>query len=180
MDMWSDLNVTPKFKKSSPSDPANYRPISLTCTCCKVLESIKTSQILQFLSDHHRITQHQHGFLARHSTTTNLLECTNDWTISISNHKSIIIAYVDFEAAFDCISHHKRLLKLSSYGIRDNLLVWKINQLFSPFPNTYTIGHSLRIKIPLAKSNVSLHFFHSPYRTCLECSTWRIGHRSIA
>ena len=67
---------------------------------------------------------HQHGFLARHSTTTNLLECINDWTISIANHKSIIIAYVDFKAAFDCISHHKLLLKLSSYGIRDNLLLW--------------------------------------------------------
>ena len=24
--------ITPKFKKSSPSDPANYRPIALTCT----------------------------------------------------------------------------------------------------------------------------------------------------
>ena len=123
-DEWRTAIVTPKFKKGSPSDPANYRPISLTCTCCKVLESIITSQILQFLSDHHLITRHQHGFLARHSTTTNLLECINDWTISIANHKSIIIAYVDFKAAFDCISHHKLLLKLSSYGIRDNLLLW--------------------------------------------------------
>jgi len=27
----------------------------------------------------------QHGFLKRHSTATNLLECFNDWTVSIQD-----------------------------------------------------------------------------------------------
>ena len=62
--------------------------------------------------------------MKRHSTTTNLLESINDWTISLSNHKSIIIAYIDFKSAFDCISHPKLLLKLASYGIKGNLLLW--------------------------------------------------------
>ena len=37
------------FKSGSPSDPSNYRPISPTCTCCKVLETIIASDLLEFL-----------------------------------------------------------------------------------------------------------------------------------
>ena len=63
-------------------------------------------------------------FLNRHSTSTNLLESLNNWTISISNHHSVSIAYIDFKSAFDCISHPKLLLKLTSYGIKGNLYFW--------------------------------------------------------
>ena len=31
---WKHSILTPKFKKGNPSDPSNYRPIALTCTCC--------------------------------------------------------------------------------------------------------------------------------------------------
>ena len=55
---------------------------------------------------------------------TNLLECLNDWTLSFSDKKSISIAYIDFKSAFDCISHSKLLLKLTSYGIKGNLYLW--------------------------------------------------------
>ena len=82
-------------------------------------------QYLAEVAEHNLITKHQHGFMKRHSTTTtNLLESMNDWTISLSNHSSIIIAYIDFKSAFDCISHPKLLLKLASYGIEGNLLLW--------------------------------------------------------
>ena len=79
---------------------------------------------MQYLLEHNLITKHQHGFLRRHSTTTNLLESINDWTISLSNHNSVTIAYIDFKSGFDCISHPKLLLKLSSYGIKGNLFSW--------------------------------------------------------
>jgi hypothetical protein len=121
---WKTSIIIPKFKKGAPSDPRNYRPIALTCTCCKVLETIISNELMQYLSDHKLITPHQHGFLKRHSTTTNLLESINDWTISLSNHQSVTIAYIDFKSAFDCISHSKLLQKLSCYGIKGNLFFW--------------------------------------------------------
>ena len=39
-DEWGKAIVSPIHKKGTKSDPANYRPISLTCLCCKVLEHI--------------------------------------------------------------------------------------------------------------------------------------------
>ena len=97
---WRLSIITPKFKKGSPSDPTNYRPIALTCSCCKILESIIASNILAFLLEHNLITHDQHGFLKKHSTCTNLLESINDWTLTISKHNSVTIAYLDFKSAF--------------------------------------------------------------------------------
>ena len=37
---WRDANVSPIFKSGSRAAPGNYRPVSLTCMLCKVLESI--------------------------------------------------------------------------------------------------------------------------------------------
>ena len=42
---WTKANVSPIFKKGDKSDPANYRPISLTCVLCKVMEHIIASNI---------------------------------------------------------------------------------------------------------------------------------------
>ena len=114
---WKNSTIIPKFKKGAPSDPSNYRPIALTCTCCKILESIISCELSQYLLEHKLITHHQHGFLKRHSTSTNLLESTYDWTIALSNRNSVSVAYIDFKSAFDRISHSKLLLKLSGYGI---------------------------------------------------------------
>ena len=60
----------PVFKKNSPSDPVNYRPIALTCSCCKILESLIANELLTFLNNHNLISKHQHGFLKQHSTCT--------------------------------------------------------------------------------------------------------------
>ena len=37
---WKLANITPLYKKGSRIVPANYRPISLTSVCCKMLEHI--------------------------------------------------------------------------------------------------------------------------------------------
>ena len=47
--IWRTATVTPVFKKDISSDVNNYRPISLTCCCCKVMESIIKDQMLHYL-----------------------------------------------------------------------------------------------------------------------------------
>jgi len=43
-----------------------------------------------FLHKHGVINAHQHGFLSGRSTTTNLLESVNDWTLAINDRKSVV------------------------------------------------------------------------------------------
>jgi len=42
---WKEANVVPLFKKGDRSIASNYRPVSLTCICSKLLEHIVYSHI---------------------------------------------------------------------------------------------------------------------------------------
>jgi hypothetical protein len=121
-DCWKLANVTPIFKKGPSSIPENYRPISLTCIICKVFESIIKDQLISFLDSGRILARAQHGFLARHSTTTNLLECLNDWTERLEEGLNTDVIYIDIAKAFDSVSVPKLVYKLSYLGIRDPLL----------------------------------------------------------
>ena len=56
---WLEANVTPLFKKGSRSEPANYRPISLTSVICKLMEKIIKDEVMQYLNKHKLINEHQ-------------------------------------------------------------------------------------------------------------------------
>ena len=71
-------DFAPVYKGGPSSNPSNYRPISLTCTACKIMERVVVSQMLSYLHTHKLITNQQHGFLSKRSTTTNLLETLQD------------------------------------------------------------------------------------------------------
>ena len=43
---WRQANITPVFKKGEKYKVANYRPMSLTCIACKLMEHIVTSHIM--------------------------------------------------------------------------------------------------------------------------------------
>ena len=106
------------------SDPANYRPISLTCIACRIMEKIVKDTVMSYLYDHKLINKAQHGFLAKHSTVSQLLECTNDWTLSMANRHLVDCVYIDFKRAFDVVCHSKLITKLQAYGISGKLLTW--------------------------------------------------------
>ena len=101
--------------KGVSGDVANYRPISLICVACELMEH---------LGYNNPLSQAQHGFVSGHSTCTNLLECLNEWTLTIQNKKTVTVAYIDFARAFDSVSHNKLLAKLYTYGIPGEDLLW--------------------------------------------------------
>jgi len=84
--VWSKAYITPIFKKGDSSLPSNYRPISLTCTLCKVMESIIKDHIVLHLSFSGLLSKDQHAFIAKHSTISNLLECIHDWPLSLHHN----------------------------------------------------------------------------------------------
>ena len=64
---WRRANVAPIYKKGPKSEAGNYRPVSLTCILCKVMESIIRDAITQHLASNNLILPSQHGFMARKS-----------------------------------------------------------------------------------------------------------------
>jgi len=112
---WKHAAATPVYNNGSASCVFNYRPISLTCVACKLMERVIVSKTLYFLRANKVITKHQHGFLSGGSTTSNLLECISYWTLSINDKKSVGVAYKDYKRAIDSVSISKLVLKLRSY-----------------------------------------------------------------
>jgi hypothetical protein len=88
------------------------------------MERVINYDMLDFLCSKGIITQAQHGFLRKHSTTSNLLESIRDWSIALNRRQSVDVIYIDFRKAFDSVSHPKLIIKLVSAGISGNLLNW--------------------------------------------------------
>ena len=65
-DDWVEANVAPVFKKRDRHSPANYRPISLTCVCAKLLERFSKTLV-------------RHGFRSKHSRESQLLITTDEF-----------------------------------------------------------------------------------------------------
>ena len=121
---WRSANVVPVFKKGSKVSVSNYRPISLTCSSCQPLERIIQTAISNVMRQNNIITGAQHGGLKGCSTSTQLLECFNDWTTFYDQKIPTVVVYLDLAKAFDTISHSKLLLKLQNCGIENPLLEW--------------------------------------------------------
>ena len=73
-DEWRMADVIPIYKgKGSKYDMGSYRPISLTSTISKVMESSIYSNIVNHCNKFNIINTEQHGFRDKRSTCTNLL-----------------------------------------------------------------------------------------------------------
>ena len=80
-DNWRQANVAPIYKKGEKYDPANYRPVSLTCTCCKTL---------QHLSEHDILVESQRGFCSGKPCETQLVQFIHDLCENLDDAQPII------------------------------------------------------------------------------------------
>ena len=126
---WRKANVTPIFKSGSRMSPGNYRPISLTCIICKIMESVIRDKIVFHLVSNNLLNSSQHGFWASKSCQTNLIEYMNTLTKLVDEGHSIDIIYLDFAKAFDKVPHLRLLNKLEGHGISGKVLNWIQNWL---------------------------------------------------
>ena len=127
---WKMAYVTPVYKKGSHTNPSNYRPISLTCICCKLLEHIIYSAISSHANVHNIMCTNQHGFRKKRSCETQLLETVNNLTGALDAGYEADILFLDFSKAFDRVSHNCLLYKLLHYGISSPVYNWITNFLF--------------------------------------------------
>ena len=121
---WKRANISPIFKKGDTADPGNYRPVSLTSVCAKLLEHIIVKHIVQHLDLHNILKDCQHGFRSRRSCETQLLTFIQDLASNMVNGGQTDIILMDFSKAFDKVPHQRLLVKLEYYGVRSNILKW--------------------------------------------------------
>lgn len=136
--------MIPLFKKGSKLDPGNYRPVSLTCISCKIMESIIRDHIAGQLNNSAGLSASQHGFTKGRSCATNLLTAFELWTKWIDEGFGVDIVYLDYRKAFDSVDHVKLIEKLFNINID-----WKMIKLISAFLQ----DRKMRVQVKLSFSD---------------------------
>ena len=128
-DIWKSALVVPVYKKGNKKDPGNYRPISLTCICSKIMEHIIYSCLFEHLNHFQALRDEQHGFHQHRSCETQLISSVHDFTRCLNQRGQCDVLLLDFCKAFDKVPHTCLLNKLQFYGIQGSLLGWIKNFL---------------------------------------------------
>ena len=113
-------------KKGSKASVSNYRPISLTCVICKMLESMIRDHVMDHFKINKLFNNNQYGFIKGRSTTTQLLKILDEWTDYLEGEGQTDVIYTDFTKAFDKVPHKRLIHKLKAYNIDENLIHWII------------------------------------------------------
>ena len=121
---WSLANICPLYKKGDRALACNYRPVSLTCVPCKLLEHTVCSNIMAHLDEYKLLSERQHAFRKKHSCETQLTTVINDWAQILDNGRQVDTFILDFEKAFDTPPHELLKSKLFGCGIGGKTLKW--------------------------------------------------------
>ena len=114
---WTLAKNSPLFKKGDRPLACNYRPVSLTCVPCKLLEHIVCSNIMAHLDEHKSLSDKQHAFRKCPNCETQLATVMNDWAKILDNKGQVDTFILDFE---------KLLTHLHMNSLRVNCLVMEL------------------------------------------------------
>ena len=121
---WTLANISPLFKKGDRSLACNYRPVSLTCVPCKLLEHIVCSNIMAHFDELKLLSDKQHAFRKWQSCETQLATVINDLAKILDNKGQVDTFILGLEKAFDTPPHELLKRKLFSHGIGGKTLKW--------------------------------------------------------
>lgn len=121
---WKLGKIIPVPKKGPASSPNNYRPISITSVCSKLMEHVIYSHVIKFLNSVKFFHPSQHGFQKGLSCDTQLALFINDLSSSIDVNIPVDAIFLDFEKAFDKVSHQRLFLKLSRLNLNNLVFNW--------------------------------------------------------
>lgn len=121
--IWKNANVVP-IPKTKPvlSIENDLRPISLTPTLSKLLESFVGQWMLEIIED--KFDSKQFGGLRGRSTIYALIDILQIWHQALDDHKSVRVLFIDYAKAFDHVDHSIVLAKMSKMGIPDFIMKW--------------------------------------------------------
>ena len=148
-DMRRNAIVIPIYKrKGDRKDPNNYRPISLMCIPCKIMETLITATTMSHMEFNQYLSDSQYGFRKGRSTTSLLLKSINDHITCLDNEYDVDVIYLDFAKAFGSVDHALLLQKFSWYNLQPNIIC-RISNFLSGRSQKVRLGNVCSDCIPV-------------------------------
>ena len=138
---WKIAKIIPIHKGNAKDDLNNYRPISILSPISKIFERLIYDQLYDYLSNHGLLSECQSGFRRYHSTTTSLLDTTNEWYANMDQGKLNSVVFLDLSKAFDTVNHSILINKLYAYGLCNKTVEWFNSYLTGRTQQCFINGH---------------------------------------
>ncbi|KAK3609526.1 hypothetical protein CHS0354_041577 [Potamilus streckersoni] len=131
---WKQALVVPILKEDKkPLLAESYRPIFLTITLCKIMETMIVNRLKHHLECNNLLTENQSGFRGSRTTLDQILRLETDIKLALNsqrkNNRHLIAIFLDFEKAFDLVWTKGLISKLNKFGIKGRLHRWIENFL---------------------------------------------------
>ena len=122
--VWDEAQVIflKKEGKDTYSKPGSYRPISITSYIGKLLEKIIAFRLTSHLKIKDLHDEDQEGFTEKRNTVRYLNRLNLEVKQDKDDQKTSIGLFIDFEKAFDSVWKRALIYKLSTLGIKGNIL----------------------------------------------------------
>uniref|UniRef100_A0A6V7JSH2 Reverse transcriptase domain-containing protein n=1 Tax=Bracon brevicornis TaxID=1563983 RepID=A0A6V7JSH2_9HYME len=122
-DAWREAVVIPIPKPGKNLTKAiNYRPISLTCNPCKIMEKIISSRIRWYLEKENILSQKQYGFRQNRSTLDHLVNLQTEACNAIAQGGHLVMVSMDLEKAYEMVLTDRIIDLLEGMNIHGNCL----------------------------------------------------------
>ena len=119
---WKHAEILPFIKPDKKkSEPASYRPISLTSALCKCLERIVNDRLAWHMEDKKLLNAAQTGFRKNLSTTDQLIKLQNILVNKMRRGGAVLGVFLDLEKASDMLWNNGLLNKLKKMKINGRM-----------------------------------------------------------
>ena len=105
---WKESILVPIMKKNKiQTDPASFRPISLSSCASKIVERMVNNRIRVYLEANNILSKNPNGFRPAHSTADSILHIIDNIQYAFLNNQVVSALFLDLKAAFDmcCTSY---------------------------------------------------------------------------
>lgn len=144
--VWKKMKIIPIHKSGKRSSVQQYRPIAIPPVLGKTQDKIMTKRLNGILDG--KLSMHQHGFVKKRNTSTNVLELTQHGFKAFESKAQLDVFFADFSKAFDKVQHSILIDKLAKLNVSKKMLKWQWSFLTNRTQIT-KVGNSLSSELAI-------------------------------